>query len=75
MKPKKKRIAAKTDVRVRLSVLLDEALDRAIAFGSRRAFKHRDTPIAGPDELVTALVDTLPGEFWRALDEMGVEVE
>jgi hypothetical protein len=54
---------------------VNEALDRAIAFSSRRAFKHRSEPIATPDDLATALIDVLPGEFWRVLDELGVEVE
>jgi len=72
---KKKLVTAKADVRVRLSVLLDEALLRATAYASRRAFKHRDVPIHTAQGLVFAIEDYLREGFWIHLSELGVEVE
>lgn len=75
MKTKKKRIAAKVDIRVRLPVLLDEALEQATAYACRRAFKHRDGPIETPERLIQALDDHVRTAFWSVLGELGVEIE
>lgn len=75
MKTQKKRIAAKVDVRVRLPVLLDEAIEQATAFACRRAFKHRDGPFETPESLIQALGDHMPTAFWSVLGELGVEIE
>jgi len=72
---KKKLVTAKADVRVRLSVLIDEALEQATAHACRRAFKHRDQPLATAEQLILALDENLVNAFWSALSELGVEVE
>lgn len=72
---KKKHVTARADVRVRLSVLIDEALEQGTAYACRRAFKHRDQPIATAEELILALDDGLRSAFWSVLSELGVEVE
>lgn len=71
----KTRVAVTARVRVRLSVLLDEAIDRAVEVACRRAFKHRDEPIARPEDLLPLLDNAIPDEFWIHLAELGVEVE
>jgi hypothetical protein len=62
-------------VRVRLSYLLNEALDRAIRCASRRAFKHDDRPITTPEELEGRVEEELDSAFWGVLAELGVEIE
>jgi hypothetical protein len=71
----KKHVDLRARVRVRLSCLLDEALERALGHAARRAFKHDDTPITAPEALVSRTEENLRSEFWNALDELGVEIE
>ena len=73
--PRLMRAAGRAKVRVRLSVVLERALDDAIAYASARAFKHRDTPIETPEELVAAMDEHLPCAFWNAIAELGLAIE
>lgn len=71
----KTRVSTRAHVRVRLSVLLNEALDRAVGVACWRAFKHRSDPVSGAEEMIPLLEQHLANAFWGALDELGVEID